>query len=354
MSTADPVEAMTEKIVDTALGGLEVLSIALGDRLGLYRALAQEPGAPDELAARLRLSPRWTREWLEQHAVAGYLEVVGDRFSLAPGVAETLAQPDALTMLAPLTRIVAATGLQLDEIEAAARTGLGHPWGSYGYEMRDGRAMINKPALLHDLPLSWLPVALPEVCERLASGESLRAADIGCGGAWSAIGLARHFPTLSVDGYDVDPATVALAHHNVEAQGLGGRVSILDTDLSRSTAPVSYDFAIAMECVHDMPDPVGVLSGVRRALAAGAPLLVIDEKVAEEFTAPGDVVERLMYGYSTLICLIDSMSTPGSVATGTVMRPRTMARYADAAGFSRVRQADVEHDMFRFYVLEID
>jgi len=215
------------------LGGLEVLSIALGDRLGLYRALAQEPGSPDELAERLRLSPRWTREWLEQHAVAGYLEVVGDRFSLAPGVAETLARPDALTTLAPLSRIVAATGLQLDEIEAAARTGLGHPWGSYGHEMRDGQAMINKPALLHDLPLAWLPAALPEVCERLASGESLRAADIGCGGAWSAIGLARHFPTLRVDGYDVDPASVALAHHNVEAQGLGDRVSILDTDLSR-------------------------------------------------------------------------------------------------------------------------
>ena len=343
---------MTGKIIETVLGGLEVLSMALGDRLGLYRSLAAEPATPGELAGRLRLNERWTREWLEQHTVAGYLEVADGIFSLAPGVAETLAQPEALTTLAPLTRIVVAAGLELDEIEAAARTGLGHPWGSYGPEMRDGQAMINKPALLTELAGSWLPAALPDICARLAAGDELRAADIGCGGAWSSIGLAQAFPSLRVDGYDVDPATITLAHHNVDRAGLEHQITLLDTDLSSARAPASYDFAIAMECVHDMPDPVGVLAGVRESLRPGAPMLVIDEKVADEFTAPGDLAERLMYGYSTLICLVDSMSTPGSVATGTVMRPRTMARYADAAGFANMRVADVEHDVFRFYVLE--
>jgi len=348
----DPVARMTDKLVETVVGGLEVLSIALGDRLGLYRALAEKPGTAAELAARLRLDPRWTREWLEQHAVIGYLTLDHDVFALAPGVAETLARRDAPTTLAPLARIVAATGLQLDEIEAAARTGLGHPWSSYGHEMRDGQSMINQPALLHDLPSSWLPAALPEVAARLVAGEFLRGADIGCGGAWSSIGLATAFPSLRMDGYDIDPATVSLAFSHVEGARLADRIRILDLDLASSRADTTYDFAIAMECVHDLPDPVGVLAGVRKALAPGAPLLVIDEKVAEQLTTPGDLVERLMYGYSTLICLVDSMSTPGSVATGTVMRPSTMAQYAESAGFARTRVADVEHDLFRFYVLE--
>lgn len=352
MADPDPVALMTEKIVETVLGGLEVLSIALGDRLGLYRALAEGPATATDLAARLRLDERWAREWLEQHAVIGYLDVDDGVFSLAPGVAETLAQPDAVTTLAPLSRIVAAAALQLDEIEAAARTGLGLPWSSYGPEMRDGQAMINKPALLAELPAHWLPAALPDIAGRLAAGDDLRGADIGCGGAWSSIALAGAFASLRMDGYDVDPATVSLAAANVERARLTHRVRILDLDLSSASTDTTYDFAIAMECVHDMPDPVGVLAGVRRALEPGAPLLVIDEKVADEFTAPGDVVERLMYGYSTLICLVDSMSTPDSVATGTVMRPSTMARYAASAGFARTRVADVEHDMFRFYVLE--
>jgi methylase of polypeptide subunit release factors len=349
---ADPVAAMADRVLETVLGGLECLSIALGDRLGLYRALAAAPGTAADVATRLHLSERWTREWLEQHAVIGYLVEDDGAFSLAPGVAETLAQPEAPTTMAPLARIIAAAGLQLDEIEAAARTGRGHPWSSFGREMRDGQAMINKPALLHDLPTAWLLAALPHIVGRLADGARLTGADIGCGGAWSSIGLARIYPSLTMHGYDVDAATVLLAERNVAAADLADRVTIRDWDLARHPPDTAYDFALAVECIHDMPDPVGVLAGVRSALAPGASLLVIDEKVADSFTAPGDIIERLMYGHSTLVCLIDSMSTPGSVATGTVMRSSTMTAYAEAAGFTRTRIADVEHEVFRFYVLE--
>jgi len=354
----DPVDQMSERVFQMVLGGLETLSVALGDRLGLYRALDGRELSSEQLAAEAGADERWVREWLEQQAVMGFLtarEYDGVRaFGLAPGTAETLARPEALTTLAPLARMTAAAAAQLDGIEAGARSGAGLPWPAYGAEMREAQAAINKPALLELLAATWLPAALPDLHTRLRSGEALRLADIGCGGGWSAIGLARAYPSLRVDGYDVDPETVSLARANVSAHGLEDRVSIVDTDLAERTGDTTYDAALAVECIHDMPDPVGVMAGVRRLLAPGAPLLVVDERVADAFAADGDDVERLMYAYSTLICLPDSMSTPGSVRTGTVMRTSTLERYAREAGFSRVTVADVEHDVFRFYVVHTD
>ena len=112
----------------------------------------------------------------------------------------------------------------------------------------------------------------------------------------------------------------------------------------------SYDAVFAFECIHDLPDPVGVLAAMRRLAGDGA-VVVMDERVAEEFTAPGDDVERLMYGYSLLCCLADGMAHRPSVGTGTVMRPSTLRRYAVAAGFAEVEILDIAHDFFRFYRL---
>jgi hypothetical protein len=103
--------------------------------------------------------------------------------------------------------------------------------------------------------------------------------------------------------------------------------------------------------VHDLPDPVAVLTSMRAMVRPDGTVLVVDERVAETFTAPGDDVERLMYGYSVTCCLPDSLSAPGSVGTGTVMRPATLAGYADDAGFAGVEVLPVEHDFFRFYRL---
>lgn len=350
-------EQMNERLFLIGLAGLESLSLALGDRLGLYAELDAAPATAEDLAARAGTNARWTREWLEQQAVMGLLEAdQGDApvFRLAAGVAESLTQPDELTTLAPLARMVAAIGIQLDRVEEAARTGGGLPWSAYGAEMREAQAAMNKPALLGLLAQEWIPAALPDVATRLAAGESLRAADVGCGGGWSAIGLARTFPTLTVDAYDVDPASVELARENADAAGLSDRIRVLDHDLTAEAGEAAYDFAVAVECIHDMPDPVGVLGGVRRRLRPGSPALVVDEKVAEAFAPNGDEVERLMYAYSTLLCLPDSMSSTPSVATGTPMRSSTLDSYARDAGFTDVQVADVEHDMFRFYVLGTD
>jgi hypothetical protein len=113
----------------------------------------------------------------------------------------------------------------------------------------------------------------------------------------------------------------------------------------------SYDAVFAFECVHDLADPVGVLAAMRRLAGGDGAVIVMDERVAETFTAPGDEVERLMYGYSLVCCLADGLAHQPSAGTGTVMRPSTLRGYAVEAGFAGMEILDIENDFFRFYRL---
>ena len=168
---------------------------------------------------------------------------------------------------------------------------------------------------------------------------------------WSCIGLARGYPLLRVDGYDPDPASVELARRNVAAAGLADRVRVYQTDITTAADCGPYDLVTAFECLHDLPHPVPVLAAMRRLAGRARTVLIADMKAASRFTAPGDDTERLLYGFSLLICLPDAMSTPGSAATGTVLRPGTMRDDATQAGYSHIDTLPIEHDLWRFYHL---
>ncbi len=350
-------EQMVDKVLQSVLGGMESVTIAIGDRLGYYRALDGKDMTSAELASVTGTSERYTREWLEQQAVCGYLVVVGEgdardrRYALAPGAAEALARPDEITTMAPMGRMVAAAAAQWTRIADGARSGAGLGWLEYGDDMREAQADVNAPPLRRLLPDQWLREGLPEIYRRLDTGEPLKIADVGCGAGWAAIALGSRFPAVTVDAFDVDPPTVDLARANIDAAGLTGRVRAFQTDLAAVVPSADYDLALAVECIHDMAYPVPVLSAMRQMTGPTGAVLIVDEKVADEFTAPGDDVERLMYGYSTLICLPDGMSGNPSGATGTVIRRSTMERYAHEAGFRNVDTLPVEHDMWRFYRL---
>lgn len=343
------VDAVAERVLSAALGAVDVLAIALGDRLGFYRYLAGSGAVTvAEFAEATGTDQRYAREWLEQQAVTGLLGVEGGRFWLPPGAAEVLADPDSLNYLAPLTRQIAAAAMQVPAIAGAFRDGGGVPWRHYGRDMRESQADLNRPGFAEFLDSEWL-APLPDIQQRLRVGG--RVADVGCGGAWSSIALARAYPHARVDAYDIDPETVELARVNVEEARLAGRITVHGTDIS-TVRSERYDLIMAFECLHDMPYPVGVLEDMRRLLAPGGAVLIADMKVADQFSAPGDEIERLMYGFSILICLPDSMSSAGSAATGTVIRRPILEEYARQAGFSAVRTLPVRHDMWRFYRLE--
>ena len=173
---------------------------------------------------------------------------------------------------------------------------------------------------------------------------------MGCGLGWSSIGIALAYPDASVDGYDVDGPSVEAARRNAREAGVDDRVRFHLVDAG-TVHGATYDAVFAFECIRDLPDPVGVLAAMRRLAGVDGAVVVMDERVAETFTTPGDDVERLMYGYSLMCCLADGMAHQPSAGTGTVMRPSTLRRYAVEAGLAEVEILDIANDFFRFYRL---
>ncbi len=354
VTEAPPAEAFAERLFDAVLGGQFLQAAYLGDRLGYYDALARADGLTSaELAGRTGTAERYAREWLEHQAVVGVLTVADldaapdeRRFSLPPGPAEVLTDPVSPTHVLPIARMVCGVGKQVDELVTAYRTGGGVSWAQLGEDGREGQGGANRPLFLGALPRQYLP-SIPEVAAVLRSGG--RIADIGCGVGWSSIGIALAHPGVTVDGYDVDAASVEAAGANAEAAGVGDRVRFSTQDAATVTG--RYDLVTAFECIHDLPDPVAVLTAMRRLAGPDGVVLVMDEKVAETFTAPGDAVEQFMYGWSITCCLPDGLAHENSVGTGTVMRPDTLRRYATDAGFSSVEVLPIEDGFFRFYRL---
>jgi ubiquinone/menaquinone biosynthesis C-methylase UbiE len=344
-------DALAERLFSSAVASFDIAGVYLGDRLGWYRSLAEDGAAtPDELAARTGTDARYAREWLEQLAVSGILEVDGDhRFTLSDDHAAVLAQPESITLMAPLTRMLVAAFGRLPALVEAYRSGEGLGWEEYGADMREGQAGFNRPAFTHLLGTEWLP-AVPDVDARLRSEPAARIADIGCGEGWSTIALARAYPRARVVGVDLDGPSIEAARRHAAEAGLNGNLEFRAGDAA-TLDDGPYDAAIIIEAVHDMANPVPVLAAVRATLAEGGSLIVVDERVAEAFTAPGDDIERFMYGWSITTCLPDGRSRVPSVATGTVMRPDTLRAYAREAGFTEVEILPIENDFFRFYRL---
>lgn len=355
-------DELAEHLFTSVLGAFDVLTVHIGDQLGLYELLHRDgPLTADGLARASGMHARYAREWLEQQTVAGFLDADDvtapddvRRYSLPEGHAAVLVDRDSLAYSAPFARLTAAAALQLPALLDAYRSGGGVGWSSYGELMRSAQADGNRPLFLGPLGSQWLP-SIPDVDRALRDGGSV--ADIGCGEGWSSIGIALAYPHARVDGYDVDPSSVEVAREHAATYGVADRVTfhLADADDVGDAVEAAGTYALvaAFECIHDMPDPVSVLAGALRLVREDGTVLVMDERVPEEFTGRGDPVEQLMYGFSLLVCLPDGLSHEGSVGTGTVMRPATLRGYAQQAGFRDLEVLAIEHDTFRFYRLVV-
>jgi 2-polyprenyl-3-methyl-5-hydroxy-6-metoxy-1,4-benzoquinol methylase len=360
--TADPVaaarrDALAERLFVATLGAFDLLAVHLGLDLGLYAALRDDgPATSGELAARAGIHVRYAREWLEHQAVSGLLDVVehGDdpdrrRYALPDAHAEVLLDPDHLATMAPMPLFITAAARTWPALLDAYRSGAGVDWADYP-RLSEAQELANRPLFQNLLAQEWLP-AIPDVHERLQAGGA-RVADVAAGSGWSSIAMGRAYPGIEVDGLDLDSEAVGRARENAAIAGLDDRVRFHVVDAGDHSLDGQYDLVTIFEAVHDLARPVEVLTAVRHLLAPGGTAIVMDEKVAEVFTAPGDDLERLMYAYSLFFCLANGLADRPSVGTGTVMRPATFRAYAEAAGFSRVTILPIDHDVFRFYRLD--
>ena len=355
-TTPDVTTPLDQRLLDATTGTLELFGIYLGDRLGLYEVLRSSgPLTTAELASAAGIAPRYAREWLEQQAVAGVLEVEGAdadaedrRFRLPEAHVGALADPTSAEHLAPFARMLVGVAGVLDDVAAAYRSGGGVPYVRYGADFRSGQGDINRPAFSTALVDEWLPaLGGGAVARRLAAGG--RVADLGCGQGWSSIAVARAYPQAEVWGIDGDVASIEDARERAGAAGVAVRFEAVDAAELGSSGP--FDAILCLEMLHDLARPVDVLAAARQALGPDGAVLVADEAVAPAFTAPGDQVERMMYGWSIVHCLPAAMAEQPSAAIGTVIREDTVRSLARQAGFSSVDVLPVDGGFFRLYEL---
>ncbi len=343
------------------LNAMELGAVNLGLRLGLYTALHQEgPLTSTQVGARSGVAERYAREWLEQQAAMGVLEVddVGAaaeerRYALPPAHAHVLLDEESPMAMGAMAALVRLVGRVEDKLVEAYRAGKGVPYEDY--EAQDMQAAFTRPVFASSLVQEWLP-ALPRTLARLQSDPPARVAEIGCGCGWAAISLGRAFPKVRVDAYDVDAGSIERAWKNSAAAAVSDRVRFERRDVARDGLDGlvgRYDLVFCVEMLHDVADPVGVLRTMRRLAAPTGEVLVVDEKAAESFAAPADELNRFFYAASVLHCLPVGMVEEGSAATGTVIRPDTLRRYAFEAGFREVDVLPVEHMQFRLYQLVV-
>lgn len=347
---------LVDRLLRSTRGLLDIYAVYIGDRLGLYEQLADHgPLTSAQLAERTGTQERYVREWLEQQAVAGILGVENERddatdrrFYLPGGHREVLTDRDSSYFLAPLAQLAVGAAGPVDAVLDAFREGGGVPYAKYGKNLRDGQARLNRPMFLNELGSVWLP-ALPDVHSRLQADPPARVADVGCGVGWSSIGIARSYPKVLVDGFDLDEPSIEIARGNAASSDLDRRVSFQVRDAGDPRLAGQYDLVTAFECIHDMSDPVSALRAMRGLAGETGVVLVVDEKVADRFTADGDDLERMMYGWSVLHCLPVGMADQPSAQTGTVMRTDTLRRYARQAGFQDLEVLPIDHLFYRFY-----
>jgi SAM-dependent methyltransferase len=351
-------EQLAGRIFTTGVGAAELCTVYLGVHLGLYCALADEPMTATELATRTGCDQRYLREWLQGQAVAALLDVDGDdpstaRFALADGTYDVLVNETAPTYLGGLADVVSATGQVLPLLVAAYRTGNGVPYAAYGADGVNAQSALNRPAFVNSLVGEWLP-QLPDVLGRLQdTANPARVADLACGTGWAAIELAKALPHIIVDGRDNDEASIAIGRKNAIIHGVAERVNLEVLDLADESADWSprYDLVMFVECVHDFPRPVEALRNARAAVRPGGTVLVVDERAAEKFTAPGDEVERFFAAASAIWCLPQGRVGLDPEPVGTLIRPDTMRELAHRAGYSKVDVVPIQHPFWRFYRL---
>jgi SAM-dependent methyltransferase len=333
-TTAPPadLEAFLGQAVTDFGAATTIAMVAVGDRLGLYRALA-DGGAqtPEELATRTGTHPRLVREWLHNQAAAGYVTVDGTRFALTPASAFALSDPDSPVYLGGLADVVTAVFLGIGKVAEGFRTGRGLGWAEHDACLFSGTERFFRPGYAAHLVPEWLP-ALDGVVEKLAAGA--RVADVGCGYGASTVLMAEAFPASTFTGFDYHPASIDAARASATLPNVSFAVAAAD-----ETPAGDYDLVATFDCLHDMGDPVGAARRIRQVIADDGTWLLVEPYAGDTLADNMNPVGRLFYGLSTAICTSHGVSQGDDECLGAQAGLGRLTKVAHDAGFTRVRLA---------------
>ena len=333
----DKLMAFVFRAVDEVGATLNAALVVMGDKLGLYRALADGgPQAPAELAERTGTAERYVREWLNAQAAGGYVayEAGSGRYTLPPEQAVALTDEDSPAYLPGFFQIALGSVTDSPRITEAARSGAGVGWHDHVHDVHEGCERFFRPGYNANLVSAWLP-ALDGVVDKLERGGSV--ADVGCGHGASTIVMAQAFPNSRFHGSDYHDGSIATARERAQAAGVADRVRF-DTAPAAAYAGDGYDLVTMFDCLHDMGDPVGAARHVRSTLADDGTWMIVEPAAGDRVEDNLNPVGRAYYSFSTLLCTPASLSQEVGLALGAQAGEARIREVVERGGFTRFRR----------------
>jgi SAM-dependent methyltransferase len=312
-------------------------NVVIGHRLGLYRALAENPGTSDDLARRTQCDPRYVAEWLRGQAAGGYVtyDPAGDTWSMTEEQAFILANPDS-PVYAPGAFVLALGAQQaIDRVTDGFRTGAGIGWHEHDDEVFVGCEQFFRPGYLANLVPAWLP-ALDGAEAKLRAGA--KVADVGCGLGASTILLAQEYPQIQIMGCDYHEGSIELARKRAADAGVADRIDF-EVASAQDFGGSGYDLVTSFDCLHDMGDPVGAARHIRQSLADDGTWLIVEPTAGDAVADNLNPVGRVYYGFSTFLCVPNALSQPGGYSLGAQAGEHAIGEVVEQAGFTRFRRA---------------
>jgi 2-polyprenyl-3-methyl-5-hydroxy-6-metoxy-1,4-benzoquinol methylase len=326
------------RAVDEVGATLNAALVVMGDKLGLYRALA---GAgeltPAELAERTGTAERYVREWLNAQAAGGFVAYDADssRYSLPPEQAVALTDSNSPAYLPGLFQTAIGSVIDSPSITERARSGEGFGWHEHVHDVHDGCERFFRPGYNAHLIAEWLP-ALDGVVDKLERGALV--ADVGCGHGASTILMAQAFPNSTFVGSDYHEGSIETARTRAEEAGVADRVSFQIAPAAAYSGS-GYDLVTMFDCLHDMGDPVGAARHVRSTLKPDGTWMMVEPHAGDRVEDNFNPVGRAFYGFSTLLCTPASLSQDVGLALGAQAGEARIREVVQAAGFNNFRRA---------------
>jgi SAM-dependent methyltransferase len=332
------LEAFVFRAVDEVGATLNAALVVMGDKLGLYRALAGAgPLTPQELADRTDTAERYVREWLNNQAAGGYVEYDPEtgRYLLPPEQAMALTDENSPAYIPGFFQIAIGSVLDSPRITEVVRTGEGIGWGDHVHDVHEGCERFFRPGYNANLIGSWLP-ALDGVVEKLERGA--KVADVGCGHGASTILLAQAFPNSTFVGSDYHDGSIETARQRAEEAGVADRVTF-EVAPAAGFSGTGYDLVTMFDCLHDMGDPTGAARHVRETLAADGTWMIVEPAAGDRVEDNLNPVGRAYYGFSTLLCTPASLSQEVGLALGAQAGEARIRDVVTGGGLTRFRRA---------------
>ena len=335
-------EAALQEFINRFAGdfgaALHASTVVVGDKLGLYRAMA-ELGPTDAagLAEATDCDTRLVQEWLNAQFVSGYCQFSAQTgaYWLSPEQAAVLADPSTPAFLVGSMTIAASTAKDEEKVCEAFKTGNGLGWHEHHHDLFHGTERLFKPGYVASLVSAWIP-ALDGVASKLAAGGAI--ADLGCGHGASTILLAEAYPNARLTGFDYHQGSIDVARKRAAEAGVADRVQF-EVASAQDFPGDGYDLVCIFDALHDMGDPASAAAHIRGSLAPDGTWLLVEPMAGEQLDDNANPVGRIFYSASTFICTPAAQSQPGGFALGAQVPEATLAQIAADAGFGRFRRA---------------